>query len=114
MVTGPDGDCRSLAGFFIRVDNLCNSQIIGTPAKVPWAFIFKWVDALTRNNAKLNKAIAYLLIFLVLSWLYKKNRGIKKEYIFYILFIKVFGVRFIIELWKIKCGITKFMGRFDR
>lgn len=90
----------ALAGFFIRVGNLCNSEIIGTPTKVPWAFIFKRVDALPRHPAQLYEAFAYLLIFFVLSWLYKKNRGIKKAYLFSIFLITVFGVRFIIEFWK--------------
>ncbi len=30
----------ALAGFFIRMGNLMNSEIYGIPADVPWAFIF--------------------------------------------------------------------------
>ncbi|PIG96042.1 hypothetical protein CS542_09460 [Pedobacter sp. IW39] len=50
-----------LAGTFIRLGNLMNSEIIGKPADVSWAFVFR-DDNIPRHPA-LYEAIAYLLIF---------------------------------------------------
>lgn len=53
-----------LAGFFIRIGNLFNSEIIGKPTNVSWAFVFEKVDFIPRHPAQLYEAIAYLIIFL--------------------------------------------------
>jgi prolipoprotein diacylglyceryltransferase len=34
----PIAICIPLGGVFIRLANLMNSEIIGTPTNVPWAF----------------------------------------------------------------------------
>ena len=46
----------------IRLANLMNSEIIGKPTDVPWAFIFERVDMLPRHPAQLYEAIAYFLL----------------------------------------------------
>ncbi len=61
---------------FIRLANLMNSEIIGKPTDVPWAFVFERVDMLPRHPAQLYEAIAYFIFFLGMVYLYK--RGIKK------------------------------------
>ena len=49
---------------FIRLANLMNSEIIGKPTDVPWAFVFEQVDMLPRHPAQLYEAIAYFIFFL--------------------------------------------------
>ncbi|MCO7112056.1 prolipoprotein diacylglyceryl transferase [Bacteroides uniformis] len=54
-----------------------NSEIIGKPTDMPWAFIFEREDMLPRHPAQLYEAIAYFIFFLGMVWLYK--RGQKKQ-----------------------------------
>ena len=57
----------------IRLANLMNSEIIGKPTDVPWAFIFEREDMLPRHPAQLYEAIAYFIFFLGMVWLYKPS-----------------------------------------
>jgi len=93
----------ALAGFFIRLGNLFNSEIIGVPAEVPWAFVFHRIDTLPRHPAQLYESLAYLLIFLVLILLYRK-RGTGAPHGFYlgVFFVSVFTARFLIEFVKVR------------
>ena len=58
---------------FIRLGNLMNSEIIGKPTDVPWAFIFQRVDDLPRHPGQLYEAIAYACFFVVLWVIYRKT-----------------------------------------
>ena len=60
---------------FIRLGNLMNSEIIGNVTSVPWAFEFVQRDGLPRHPAQLYEAIAYLLLFILMLWLYKKDKA---------------------------------------
>ena len=51
---------------FIRLANLMNSEIIGNPTDVPWAFVFERVDMLPRHPGQLYEAIAYLILFFII------------------------------------------------
>ncbi len=63
----------------IRLGNLMNSEIIGKATDVPWAFIFHSNEAFLngefppRHPAQLYEAIAYLIIFFVQYYIYKKH-----------------------------------------
>ena len=58
---------------FIRLGNLMNSEIIGKPTDVPWAFIFERVDSMPRHPGQLYEAIAYAVL-LVIGWvIYRKQ-----------------------------------------
>ncbi len=59
---------------FIRLGNLMNSEIIGKPTDVPWAFIFERVDMVPRHPGQLYEAIAYAILFFIMWYLYKKSR----------------------------------------
>ena len=61
--------------FFIRMGNLMNSEIIGKPTDVPWAFIFERVDLLPRHPGQLYEALAYLFFFFVMLFFYRKSRS---------------------------------------
>lgn len=69
------GVAAPLAAGFIRIANLMNSEIIGIPTNVPWAFIFNKIDAVPRHPAQLYEAIAYFIIFIIISITYYQ-RGI--------------------------------------
>ncbi len=58
----------------IRLANVMNSEIIGKPTDVPWAFVFERVDMLPRHPAQLYEAIAYFIFFLGMIYLYKQGR----------------------------------------
>lgn len=91
-----------LGSFFIRLGNLMNSEIIGFPTNVPWAFVFERVDSVPRHPAQLYEAIAYLLIFLLSFYLYKTNRSKLKNGFFFGLSISlIFIARFLIEFVKV-------------
>ena len=64
---------------FIRLGNLMNSEIIGNVTSVPWAFEFVQRDGLPRHPAQLYEAIAYLLLFILMLWLYKKDKAQTKK-----------------------------------
>lgn len=59
----------------IRLANLMNSEIIGRPTEVPWAFVFERVDMLPRHPGQLYEALAYFVFFLGMVVLYR--RGVK-------------------------------------
>ena len=91
----------ALSGFFIRLGNLFNSEIIGRPADLPWAFVFERVDFIPRHPAQLYEAFCYLLIFFTL-WIIYNRRGqqLKKGFLFGLFLILLFSVRFMIEFVK--------------
>ncbi len=60
---------------FIRLGNLMNSEIIGKPTDVPWAFIFERVDMMPRHPGQLYEAIAYAVFFFVGWWFYRRSTG---------------------------------------
>jgi len=90
-----------LAGCFIRLGNLMNSEIIGLPATKPWAFVFARVDNIPRHPAQLYEAIAYFLIFLTMFFLYKKWREkLQNGFFFGLALTLVFVARFLLEFIK--------------
>ncbi|MBU1349382.1 prolipoprotein diacylglyceryl transferase, partial [Patescibacteria group bacterium] len=91
----------ALAGFFIRMGNLFNSEIIGIPTDLPWSFIFASIDGYPRHPAQLYEAIAYLSIFVVLFNYYRiKNGKTRDGFIFGLFLISVFTFRFFVEFVK--------------
>lgn len=91
----------ALGGFFIRMGNLFNSEIIGLPTDLPWAFVFAKVDSIPRHPAQLYEALGYLATFFVLFFIYKKNyKTIKDGLIFGLFLFLIFGYRFIVEFFK--------------
>lgn len=94
-IVAPLGAC------FIRLANLMNSEIIGIPTTVPWAFIFENEDNLPRHPAQLYESIAYLSLFVFLFWLYRTGRAQIQTGIFFGLSISlIFVSRFCIEFVK--------------
>lgn len=91
-----------LGGACIRVGNFFNSEIVGTPASVPWAIVFTRVDNLPRHPAQLYEAVSYLLIFIVLYLvLFKSKKQYNQGLIFGLSVFLIFFSRFVIEYVKI-------------
>jgi prolipoprotein diacylglyceryl transferase len=99
----------ALAGFFIRMGNLMNSEIYGTTTNLPWGFIFvREPDhftmgyGLAHHPTQIYEALSYLAIFGYLLWYYIKKNGKPLEgYLFSMFLILVFGVRFLLEFLKL-------------
>lgn len=89
----------ALAGACIRFGNLMNSEIVGKPTDVPWAFVFVSVDLVPRHPGQLYEALAYLFIFGFLFTLQRKNQR-KDGFIFGLFFVLLFLSRFLIEFLK--------------
>ena len=93
----------ALFGFFVRMGNFMNSEIVGIPTQSSWGIIFSRVDGLPRHPTQLYEAFAYLLIFFLLFWIYKTKRDkIKVGFIFGLFLTLVFSARFVIEFVKTK------------
>ena len=88
-----------LAGACIRLGNLMNSEIVGEPADVPWAFIFVRVDDIPRHPGQLYEALAYLFIFAVVNLVDRKSKR-ETGFTFGLFMILLFVFRFIIEFFK--------------
>lgn len=88
-------------GSLIRLGNLFNSEIIGKPTEVAWAFIFTRVDNIPRHPAQLYESIAYFIIFLILLYLYKyKRKRLNDGFIFGLFLVLLFTFRFFVEFLK--------------
>lgn len=91
----------ALAAFFIRMGNLFNSEIVGKPTDLPWGFVFTSIDNIPRHPAQLYEAIAYLIIFFILFFQYKKQKeNIRDGFLFGEFLIGIFGFRFFVEFIK--------------
>lgn len=86
---------------FIRLANLMNSEIIGNPTNVPWAFVFERVDMLPRHPGQLYEAIAYLILFFIMIYLYKNySKKLHRGFFFGLCLAYIFTFRFFIEFVK--------------
>jgi phosphatidylglycerol:prolipoprotein diacylglycerol transferase len=110
-----------LAGMFIRLGNLMNSEIVGEPTSLPWAFVFEKMapeyddqgnltqDPMDpRHPTQLYEAISYLLIFGFMFWYYLKQYGkVQYGHIFGVFFALLFIDRFLLEYTKVNEGISE-------
>ncbi len=92
----------ALAGAFIRLGNLMNSEIYGHETTLPWGFIFvRDGQFVAKHPTQIYEALCYLLIFGFLWILYnrKKTETPRGLMIGWFL-ILVFGARFLVEFMK--------------
>ncbi|MEI6765143.1 MAG: prolipoprotein diacylglyceryl transferase [Bacteroidota bacterium] len=91
----------AFASVLVRLGNLFNSEIVGRPTDVPWAFVFPRVDMLPRHPTQLYEALFYLIIGLILLvWYYKTDARIYKGLFFGIALVSVTIFRILIEFFK--------------
>ena len=95
----------ALAVCFIRLGNLMNSEILGQPTDVAWAFIFEKVDDLPRHPVQLYEAVTYLFSFFVLYYTYwYTEKRHKLGYVFGLFLVLAFGTRIFNEMFKASQG----------
>lgn len=95
-----------LAGFFIRMGNLMNSEIFGYPTHLPWGFVF--VRAMNpalavgpHQPTQIYEGLSYLLIFFFIYRYYQKHKThLKPGTLFGYFCLLVFSARFLIEFVK--------------
>ncbi len=92
----------ALAGAFIRLGNLMNSEIYGHETSLPWGFVFvKDGQTIPKHPTQIYEALAYLGVFIFLWIVYNKRkentpRGIMIGWFM----VLVFGARFFVEFVK--------------
>lgn len=89
------------SAMFIRLGNLMNSEIIGKPTDVPWAFVFERVDMLPRHPGQLYEAICYF-VFLIAGYVlyHKYPQKVGTGFYFGFCLTTIFTARFFIEYTK--------------
>jgi prolipoprotein diacylglyceryl transferase len=92
----------ALVGAMIRTGNLMNSEIYGIQTELPWGFIFERNgEFVAKHPTQIYEALAYLIAFGILMFMYWKSRSRKKEgLILGTFFILIFTARFFIEIIK--------------
>ena len=91
-----------VAGFFIRMGNLMNSEIYGHVTEFPWGFIFeRRGETLPKHPTQIYEALYYALTYAVLRLVYRKCDNRPRPFLIFGLFlIMVFAFRFCIEFIK--------------
>lgn len=109
----------ALAGCFIRLGNLFNSEIYGVETSLPWGFVFELRgETVPKHPTQLYESLSYLIIFLVCLWVYRKKEGkLRNGRLFGYWLIALFGMRFLIEFVKeeqvaFEQGMTLDMGQW--
>ncbi len=94
----------ALAAVFIRMGNLMNSEIVGQVTNVSWAFWFQRIDPgqqVLRHPTQIYEALAYLVVFVVLMYMYWKTEARNRQgLLFGVFLIGIFASRFFIEFVK--------------
>ena len=92
----------AFAACFIRLGNLCNSEIYGDVTSLPWGFVFERNgETLPKHPTQLYEAGTYLVLGIVLLWLYNhKLEKLPRGFFVGLFFIVCFGSRFLIEFIK--------------
>ena len=93
----------ALFGFFVRMGNFMNSEIVGHVTDVSWAVIFTRIDNIPRHPTQLYEAFSYLIIFVVLTLIYKYKIATRNNgFLFGTFLVLIFTTRFLIEFVKEK------------
>lgn len=99
----------AVSGTLVRIGNFMNSEIFGRPTSLPWGVEFvmssEWnalYKGLPCHPTQLYEALAYLIIFVVMVWLYYRKDLARRRpgAMFGIFLIALFGIRFLIEFIK--------------
>jgi phosphatidylglycerol:prolipoprotein diacylglycerol transferase len=91
----------ALAGSFIRVGNLFNSEILGKASNVPWAIIFARYDNVPRHPVQIYESLSYLTIFVITFLIYKYyGSKLKNGFLLGLVIVLISIIRFILEYFK--------------
>ena len=91
-----------VAGFFIRMGNLMNSEIYGHATTLPWGFVFERNgETLPKHPTQIYEALYYALTYAVTRFVYRKCDNRPRPFLIFGLFLMmVFCFRFCIEFIK--------------
>lgn len=90
-----------LTGSFIRIGNFLNSEIIGRPADVPWAVVFKKVDDIPRHPTQLYESFGYFVIAMILFFCNSRYRDKwPTGRVLGLTFVLAFSWRIFVEFFK--------------
>ncbi|KAA3436558.1 prolipoprotein diacylglyceryl transferase [Rufibacter hautae] len=99
----------AVGGACIRLGNLMNSEIIGRPTDVPWAFkfvrnneLFNGVRAFVdpRHPTQLYESLFCVFLFILLYFLWKRGAGQVRGLLFGLFVTLLFTFRFLVEFLK--------------
>lgn len=97
----------SLAGAFIRLGNLFNSEIYGTPTRLPWGFLFlretdpDLLPIVARHPTQVYEFLFCLCLFGLTFYLWRYKRAVLTEgFITATFIIFLFSFRFLVEFIK--------------
>jgi len=92
----------ALAGAFIRLGNLMNSEIYGVETALPWGFVFiRNLETVPKHPTQIYEALTYLLVFILLYRIYwHQDAKPRPGMLFGLFLLLVFGMRFLIEFIK--------------
>ncbi len=91
-----------LAGFFVRLGNLMNSEAYGIATNVPWGFVFvRRGEDFARHPAQLYESFSYLFLFIVFFISHRRNwQHVRPGFYTGLVLVATFTVRFLIEYLK--------------
>ena len=90
-----------VSGTLIRLGNLFNSEIVGRPTDVPWAFVFERVDQLPRHPAQLYESIGCAVLLAILLKLHSRPALRQRPgFLFGVMMSALFAFRFFVEFFK--------------
>lgn len=93
----------ALGAGLVRLGNLANGEIVGTPASVPWAFRFVRHDggAVPRHPVQLYEAVLALAVLAVLLLVDRRLGDRRPRWLLAGLLLALyFGGRMVLEAWK--------------
>jgi prolipoprotein diacylglyceryltransferase len=78
-----------------------NSEIVGEPTQVPWAFIFTSIDLLPRHPTQIYESLYYIFLFILMYSLWKNKRNqFGQGFMFGLFCVLMFTFRFLMEFLK--------------
>lgn len=88
-------------GILIRLGNLMNSEIVGTPTDLPWGFVFVQIDNLARHPVQLYEVLmlVILIAFMLGQYLHRLEKIPLGRFVAWF-FIWVPTIRFLIDFAK--------------
>jgi prolipoprotein diacylglyceryl transferase len=90
-----------LAGSFIRLGNLFNSEILGKPTDVPWAIVFQRIDNIPRHPVQVYESLSYMLIFVIVFLVYKFYADkLKNGFLLGLTMVLIVSARIVLEFFK--------------
>ncbi|MGD8591547.1 MAG: prolipoprotein diacylglyceryl transferase [Gammaproteobacteria bacterium] len=91
----------ALAGSFIRLGNVFNSEILGKATDVPWAIVFQRVDSVPRHPVQLYESLSYAVIFLMVLLIYKFfSDKLKNGFLLGVTIVLIISARIVLEFFK--------------